>query len=329
MFCQDHEETYPLSTEIWSAIKVDPGVLVCPTKGKNTPNGYIYNGLLSGSGMANGIEDTTGVMPDDIRDELGSFLTMDGTSATGAATNVYTTNADIDLRHSGYYIASFTDGHVSALKAKPRMLSSNMISDVDYTMTSANPFTIQYNNNASMTYPFVLKSSNNAVELIDSSPNNLGSTFRISLDTTKIFTKRVNTIYNLAKNTYPVEFIWTFKAERTKASDKPVNDAFSVEFQGNDGGVNIPRFPVIATNISSYGNGLVNAMKNDETNGSGIEVAETIGPKEASSLRFKVYPNGGAKNVTSVDLQVTVRTDTNGTPEGIAIDDVAVYEITQ
>ena len=90
MFCQDHEETYPLSTEIWSAIKVDPGVLVCPTKGKNTPNGYIYNGLLSGSGMANGIEDTTGVMPDDIRDELGSFLTMDGTSATGAATNVYT-----------------------------------------------------------------------------------------------------------------------------------------------------------------------------------------------------------------------------------------------
>ncbi len=40
MYTQDHEETFPDSATVWNDIKVDAGVLVCPTKGKGTPIGY-------------------------------------------------------------------------------------------------------------------------------------------------------------------------------------------------------------------------------------------------------------------------------------------------
>jgi prepilin-type N-terminal cleavage/methylation domain-containing protein len=43
MYAQDHEELLPSAQEMWGTIGVDKGVLVCPTKGKRTANGYIYS----------------------------------------------------------------------------------------------------------------------------------------------------------------------------------------------------------------------------------------------------------------------------------------------
>ncbi len=48
MYAQDHEEMLPATTSVWGDIKVDPGVLICATKGKNTPNGYGYNRYMAG-----------------------------------------------------------------------------------------------------------------------------------------------------------------------------------------------------------------------------------------------------------------------------------------
>ena len=41
MYVQDHEETLPAASTMWSNLNIDAGILVCPTKGKSTPNGYV------------------------------------------------------------------------------------------------------------------------------------------------------------------------------------------------------------------------------------------------------------------------------------------------
>ncbi|MEI6521791.1 MAG: prepilin-type N-terminal cleavage/methylation domain-containing protein, partial [bacterium] len=43
MYTQDHEEILPEAATIWKDINIDANVLVCPTKGKLTTNGYGYN----------------------------------------------------------------------------------------------------------------------------------------------------------------------------------------------------------------------------------------------------------------------------------------------
>ncbi len=98
MYSQDHDEMMPSTSTIWAAIKVDPGVLVCPTLGKSTPNGYGYN--------ANIAEIAIGQLPSPDT----TFVTFD--SPSGLANNLAYTIADVDIRHSGKAIYGALDGHV-------------------------------------------------------------------------------------------------------------------------------------------------------------------------------------------------------------------------
>lgn len=103
MYAQDHEETLPGTASIWSDIKVDPGVLVCPSLGKNTPNGYGYSKRVSGISIGQ------------VTDPTKAILTTDG--STSMVGNVLNKAADSDARHSGYVICSYADGHVGPDKA--------------------------------------------------------------------------------------------------------------------------------------------------------------------------------------------------------------------
>jgi prepilin-type N-terminal cleavage/methylation domain-containing protein/prepilin-type processing-associated H-X9-DG protein len=98
MFAQDHEETLPGTATVWGDIKVDPGVLVCPTKGKSSPNGYSYNSNLDAASIGS------------MSDPTAIILTADSSTAT----NLMMISSEIDTaRHSGMAICSYADGHVS------------------------------------------------------------------------------------------------------------------------------------------------------------------------------------------------------------------------
>jgi prepilin-type N-terminal cleavage/methylation domain-containing protein len=106
MYAQDHEETLPTTTNVWADLKSDPGVLVCPTAGKNTPNGYCYSMFVGGKSIGEFADPTTTV------------LTTDGASTTANPGNIIVTPANIAFRHNGVqnYIASYADGHVQPEK---------------------------------------------------------------------------------------------------------------------------------------------------------------------------------------------------------------------
>ncbi len=109
MYAQDHEELLPSSLNIWQAVAVDPEVLVCPTIGSSTPNGYVYNSGLSETGIG------SWPSPTDI------FTTADGniTSLAGGYRNLFIKPTDLDYRHSGKFIMSYLDGHVGFTNVAP------------------------------------------------------------------------------------------------------------------------------------------------------------------------------------------------------------------
>jgi len=103
MYAQDHEETLPSTATVWQDINVEAGVLVCPTKGKATPNGYVYNNWIGGRAMGT------------FKRVEGVLVTADGNSTTqaGYGPNLVLDEIQLDGRHSGKVIASFLDGHVN------------------------------------------------------------------------------------------------------------------------------------------------------------------------------------------------------------------------
>ncbi len=109
MFAQDHEEQLPSSVDVWSSIKVDPEILVCPTLGSSTPNGYVYNGAISETGLGSWPSPT----------EI--FTTADGniTSLSGGYKNLYVKPTDLDYRHTSKFIMSYLDGHVGLTNVAP------------------------------------------------------------------------------------------------------------------------------------------------------------------------------------------------------------------
>ena len=102
MYVQDHDETFPNSTNIWQNVQVDPGVLVCPTLGKTTPNGYIFSAYLAGMTLGK------------INDPTTELVTADGPTLTSSGIpNVGQYLTDLDAsRHTNQYIGSMVDGHV-------------------------------------------------------------------------------------------------------------------------------------------------------------------------------------------------------------------------
>lgn len=125
MYAQDHEETLPVTASFWTALTLDPGVVICPTKGKSTVNGYGFNYNLSGVSVG-AVDDPTTEM-----------LTCDATFSSTEKNNIVAGYSNIDgVRHSGQFVASYLDGHVG--------------------QTTGAPFTVKWNTKTSyvtVTYP--------------------------------------------------------------------------------------------------------------------------------------------------------------------------------
>lgn len=104
MYVQDHEETMPSTATVWKDLNLDPGILICPTKGKSTPNGYLYNAMMDSCSIG------------DILDPMNTLMTIDGVhviSTAQPAANILYTTKDIEYRHSNGVIAGYVDGHVA------------------------------------------------------------------------------------------------------------------------------------------------------------------------------------------------------------------------
>jgi len=106
MYVQDHEETLPKTSTVWSDISVDAGVLVCPTLGKGTPNGYGYYAPDGGKAVG------------DIGDPVTTPLTCDMAGSGYLTPNIIYIPSDLSARHSNQFIASYADGHVGVNKGE-------------------------------------------------------------------------------------------------------------------------------------------------------------------------------------------------------------------
>ena len=103
MYMQDHDERMPNTSTMWQSINVDPGLLICPTKGKSVPFAYDYN-----ADMGDWYSYTLG----NITDPASCWMTADGLINATSKTYVATDVSQIEPRHTNNAVASFADGHV-------------------------------------------------------------------------------------------------------------------------------------------------------------------------------------------------------------------------
>ena len=104
IWSQDLDEMFPTYGAIWTQCQTDPGILVCPTRGKTIANGYGYNLLVGGVALG------------DIDNPDGAVLTADwddrGANAV-AYPNTLIGKGDISRRHNSGAVYSYSDGHVA------------------------------------------------------------------------------------------------------------------------------------------------------------------------------------------------------------------------
>ncbi|MEI6520758.1 MAG: hypothetical protein WCO98_12085 [bacterium] len=111
IYAQDHEETLPLSSKVWTVLGADVAKMKCPAK-KEFHNNYLYNNNLSGMNMDKYLKTA---------DPTTILLTVDGKTTIGPnriIEDIYYTPWDVEYRHykSTSAIASFLDGHVEHVK---------------------------------------------------------------------------------------------------------------------------------------------------------------------------------------------------------------------
>ncbi len=111
MFAQDHEEMMPDSATVWNDIKVDPGVLLCPSASKKRTVSYGYNEYLSHVSLGT------------VSNPPSAIATADAK----ATDNLISFPAD-DLypRHDSNVILGCVDGHVAV---------ENLKDSIDYQAT--------------------------------------------------------------------------------------------------------------------------------------------------------------------------------------------------
>jgi prepilin-type N-terminal cleavage/methylation domain-containing protein/prepilin-type processing-associated H-X9-DG protein len=114
IFAQDNDDLLPEATNIWDNINLDRGALICPTKGKNFKNGYLYNSALSGMGQSDFTEPTAEIVSLD-----GKQSAQQPTMYEKPAINVFYNAADAEARHGGKFVASYLDGHVAITNLLP------------------------------------------------------------------------------------------------------------------------------------------------------------------------------------------------------------------
>ncbi len=126
MYTQDHEELLPNSTSVWTDLKMDPGVMVCPTAGKNLVVGYIYNPAISAMSIGDPL----------LGDPSAKWMTVDGE------------NSNKSFRHSGKAVTSFLDGHV--------VLAADLVATLDpllYSCATQNLSSNGYNYQPDILFP--------------------------------------------------------------------------------------------------------------------------------------------------------------------------------
>jgi len=109
MWIQDHEETLPSSSTIWSDLldrqnrhAIDQAILICPTLGKHIAYGYGFNSNLSGMAIGK-------------IDQFERALVIADCKPSSPLQNILLTPQDIDLRHTGKANATYLDGHVGTV----------------------------------------------------------------------------------------------------------------------------------------------------------------------------------------------------------------------
>ncbi len=58
MYAQDNSELMPPASNAWGAINLDKGVLICPTLGTKSPNGYVYSCQCDGKALGEVVDPT-------------------------------------------------------------------------------------------------------------------------------------------------------------------------------------------------------------------------------------------------------------------------------
>ncbi|HOF87933.1 MAG TPA: prepilin-type N-terminal cleavage/methylation domain-containing protein [Armatimonadota bacterium] len=105
VWMQEHRDTYPPAESVWNDIKVSRRILVCPSKPRMTPVGYVYSQFIADK-------------PDSlIADPIEEIVTADG----AALDHLFSKPAHIDFRHNFGFIASYCDGHVEMHHELPPM----------------------------------------------------------------------------------------------------------------------------------------------------------------------------------------------------------------
>jgi prepilin-type N-terminal cleavage/methylation domain-containing protein/prepilin-type processing-associated H-X9-DG protein len=99
IYAQDNDEILPASDTVWGGIKVDKGVLQCPTAGTKIANAYGFNDTVSDKAIG-AYDDPTSVP-----------LVADCGNTT---TNLLKSGADVAKRHTNNQaIAAYLDGHAA------------------------------------------------------------------------------------------------------------------------------------------------------------------------------------------------------------------------
>ncbi|MFD0693898.1 OmpL47-type beta-barrel domain-containing protein [Paenibacillus sp. GCM10027628] len=205
-----------------------------------------------------------------------------------------------------------------ASASEPYTLDNLLAADMDTHFDGGtSPFTLDKSTTGG-SQKIVKVNGNNALELRDASlGSNLASYFYYQLNSGRL-KNRINEVYNMPAGSPPVEFILEYKLKRSAASDKPVaKDIYAqLQFAPYDNNL-VPRFPADVPSIAGTA-----AYLNSQP-----DVLLPVNDSDLPSYRFKVYPNGGQRTITSVKLAFSVRVDTGGTDEAYIIDDLALYEV--
>jgi prepilin-type N-terminal cleavage/methylation domain-containing protein/prepilin-type processing-associated H-X9-DG protein len=141
MYAQDHDEVLPGAADIWVQTNVDRNILMCPTKGKQVANAYVYFCTVSSAPLGEVTAPATQPLTCD-----GQHSATTGPPAT--YDNVAYTVDDFDFRHSTKMIASYVDGHVAIVKSAADLLPSS--SGLVCRLNAATMID-EYNNGATVT----------------------------------------------------------------------------------------------------------------------------------------------------------------------------------
>lgn len=158
---------------------------------------------------------------------------------------------------------------------------------------------------------------NPALELRDSSLNAALSSYFYKRFSSGALKDRINAVYKQPAGSAPVDFELSFRLARTAASTKTVAKDVYAQIQfGNFDNVMVPRFPVPSTSLTT-------TAAYTATDGA----LRPVTSQDIGTYRFSIVPNGGARIISTVELGFSVRVDTGGTDEAIAVDDLAVTEV--